>query len=176
MAVLEEAQSSVPTVTGKPVTRSVRAGPAPRPPRVVIYTLVMRELESPSTLGDGGRRAAVPGCPCVSPHPPRQPAVPSPGEALGTSGELASTETDVGVKRSELNLSVPAFPQFGTTPPHLGDPARTALGSRWATQLTPTPGKDGHPGSVLPALRLVRYCRSVDESRATLGTCGRGGP
>lgn len=176
MAVLEEDRSSVPTVTGKPVTRSVMAGPAPRPPWGGRLHPAVLELESPSTLGDGGRRAAVPGCPCVSPHPPRQPAVPSPGEALGTSGELASSEIDVGVKRSELNLSVPAFPQFSTTPPHLGDPASTALGSRWATELTPTLGRDRHPGSVLPALRLVRYCRSVDESRATLGTCGRGGP
>lgn len=51
MAVLEEDRSSVPAVTGKPVTWSVRAGPAPRPPRVVVYTLAVETLSLPPPWG-----------------------------------------------------------------------------------------------------------------------------
>lgn len=94
---------------------------------MAVHNLRVRELESPSNLGRHWR----------------------------TFGELASHWTDMGFKRSELNLSDPAFPQFNMIPLTIRKQARTPPALR----------KDTHLGS-------VQSCRSLDRELPPSGGFG----
>lgn len=173
MAVLEEDYSSVPPSQGRLSLGFWRrlskceARPSPQASAGWLSTpLGCKSLSLPPPWGTGGHSGAVPSLGISASHPTPHPAL-LPISRRGTGeylGRWLPPKTHMGFERSELNLSIPLFRNSARSLQHLGGPASPAL------------GKDSRPGSVMPGPRLVWHCRSMNESRAVLGTCGRGVP